>query len=563
MKKSTLIMILSLVLAVAIGIGSTMAYLQDTDEDVNVMTLGNVYIEQHEYERVQNEDGEYEMVTSEKYGGEGYKLQEFTQGKPLYPAVGAVNDYGEYVYFDQLGEGASGGQAVLDGIQNAQDKFVLVENTGKSDAYVRTIFAFEMGTMDYQRWDEIFMTSVASFNNNGDMPWKYTDIGSAVIDGNTYFLVEAVYTGGDSRHVDGVLPAGEYTYASLAQVYLKSEANNEDMVALDGNQNGTYDILVVSQAVQTQGFADAKTALDTAFGPITVDNNPWKKDGKDLDGTPVFPSAAGTAEELKAALAAGGEVYLTGDIDMGSEILTIAKDTTIDLKGYELSGETGTSQGHLIMVKHGATLNIKDSSADESGKLTYDAASSNVGWTIDVEGDLNLYSGTIELTGDWSIGYGVDLRPNAWGTAYTKPSTFHMYGGKIVSSDGGVRVASTSSDSYKDVAAVFIMDGGSIDAAFDGIFIQQSNAAYDTLSVELNGGTVAGGKYPIRFYGPDATSVNSGAAKPMTLTINSGADVVTLSDFDTSKTWYVEGQIAYGGGTTLDNLNTYTTIQIN
>ena len=36
----------------------------------------------------------------------------------------------------------------------------------------------------------------------------------------------------------------------------------------------TYEILVLSQAVQTEGFADAQTALDTAFGkPGTY--NPW------------------------------------------------------------------------------------------------------------------------------------------------------------------------------------------------------------------------------------------------------------------------------------------------
>ncbi|MBR6569588.1 MAG: SipW-dependent-type signal peptide-containing protein, partial [Clostridia bacterium] len=42
------ILILSIVLSVAIAVGGTMAYLQDTDEDVNVMTLGNVYITQNE-----------------------------------------------------------------------------------------------------------------------------------------------------------------------------------------------------------------------------------------------------------------------------------------------------------------------------------------------------------------------------------------------------------------------------------------------------------------------------------------------------------------------------------
>ena len=51
MKKSTLLMVLSLVLALTVGLGTTLAYLTDTDADVNVMTLGNVDILQNEQER--------------------------------------------------------------------------------------------------------------------------------------------------------------------------------------------------------------------------------------------------------------------------------------------------------------------------------------------------------------------------------------------------------------------------------------------------------------------------------------------------------------------------------
>ena len=56
--KNILMSGLSLVLVAALAISGTVAYLQDDDSDVNVMTLGNVSIEQHEYERVV-ENGEY------------------------------------------------------------------------------------------------------------------------------------------------------------------------------------------------------------------------------------------------------------------------------------------------------------------------------------------------------------------------------------------------------------------------------------------------------------------------------------------------------------------------
>lgn len=72
MKKRSLLMILALALSLTLAIGGTLAYLQDTDADVNVMTLGSVYIVQNEQEW--NEDKT--------------ELQPFTQEKPLLPYVG-------------------------------------------------------------------------------------------------------------------------------------------------------------------------------------------------------------------------------------------------------------------------------------------------------------------------------------------------------------------------------------------------------------------------------------------------------------------------------------------
>ena len=67
-----------------------------------------------------------------------------------------------------------------------------------------------------------------------------------------------------SKHF--LLTAGSVSYPSLLQLYMRPWATNEDVKAIDSNENGLYDILVKSQAVQVNGFKDAKTALDTAFG---------------------------------------------------------------------------------------------------------------------------------------------------------------------------------------------------------------------------------------------------------------------------------------------------------
>ena len=241
---------LSLVLVAALAIGGTVAYLQDDDSDVNVMTLGNVSIAQHEYERATNTDGSYE--TKEIDGVTSYVLKDFTQGKPLLPATeldanGNPNNYGAggwdstTVRMSQVD--SYGGMQVFTS-KNAQDKFVTVENTGKTTLCAYFV-AIEVGSTD----GSLIRTS-------RHFTWDRTEIGKITIDGNNYMLFEYVYRGASdvNRHVNGILPAGETSYPNLSQVYITAAATNEDMVALDGNGNGTLDILVVSQAVQAAAF---------------------------------------------------------------------------------------------------------------------------------------------------------------------------------------------------------------------------------------------------------------------------------------------------------------------
>lgn len=541
-KKSSKmkVIIASLLAATVVAggvIGGSLAYLQDEDSDVNVMTLGNVDIVQNEYE--------WETVENTSSGSTGTtnKLVPFTQGKPLYPYVGELG---------WTNTEDSGGAYRQFTMNNVVDKYVTVTNTGKSDAYVRTFIALEMGDYSYEEFNMIGLStnSITGAEFPG-LHWKWTDDFVAEIDGKNYNIMVAVY--------DEALKPEVETIPSLLQVYLKNTATNETVEKLDGNNNGTYDILTFTEAVQVNGFDDPVIALNTAFGDTSAPTHyhPWAEDGV------VIPTAVATADELTNALAAGESVYLTENINMGSETLTIKKGAEVDLKlnGYDLSGTCDGGQAHLIMVPNTSTLNVYGGDDD---KITYAQGSSNVGWTIDLEGTLNLYSGTIELTGDsWSIGYAVDVRPNAWGSNYAESATFHMYGGKIVSSDGAVRVASSSSDTYPNIVAEFIMDGGVIDATWDGVFVQQSNAAYDTLNVEIGeDATITSGLAPIRVYGPNATGVNSGAAKPMTITVADLNKLTFDGTADPAKTWYKDAKIMYGGGMTLDNLNQYTTFNL-
>lgn len=346
--KKILMMVLSLVLVAALSIGGTVAYLQDEDSDVNVMTLGNVDIEQHEYERV-IENGTYKTDTIDNVTS--YVLKDFTQAKPLMPATeidanGNPYNYGAGDYDStrvKMSQVGSHGSMDVFVNENAQDKFVTVENTGKTDAYVRTLIAFEIGSLTAEEFDKVIGTS--SFMTAQGV-WEVNDIGVVEIDGNNYYVSEYIYEGAKDMggvHENGVLPAGDTTYPSLAQVYMKATATNEDVEKIDGNKNGTYDILVLSQAVQTAGFADAETALNAGFGDITTTNHPWTGDNE-----PKIPVVVSDADGLIEALEGGEDVVLTDDVKIDPAGMSNAYGTTgINVK----NGQTIDGGGNTLDIK--------------------------------------------------------------------------------------------------------------------------------------------------------------------------------------------------------------------
>ena len=246
--KKILLTVGAYILTAALAIGGTVAYLQSEDSDVNVMTLGNVKIEQIEQEYDENGN-----------------LVDFTQDKPLYPYVGKLG-------WKNLGDNGAYRQFTMN---NVIDKYVSVKNTGKSDAYVRTLIALEMGSLSIEELASVI--GLSTNNENGSEfkfpgAWNIVKDYVDVIDGKNYNVMEFVHS--------APLKPGETTVPSLLQVYLSKNATNEHVEKLDGNGNGKYDILVLSQAVQAAGFenanaalqsrtpsfAAAKAALDTAFG---------------------------------------------------------------------------------------------------------------------------------------------------------------------------------------------------------------------------------------------------------------------------------------------------------
>jgi len=397
MKKALLVS-LAFMLVAAMAVGITVAYLQDEDSAVNVMTLGNVYIEQIEQERDANGN-----------------LVPFTQAKPAYPAVGPIG-------WAPSGVEVNGTEykVFTADLKNVVDKIVTVNNTGKSDAYVRTVVAIE--APDYDPNDLIHIN------------WNGTDttISAPVvtkIDGVDYVVFTFTYK--------EAVKSGEKSAPSLMQVFLDAAAKNED-VAKFGD---SWDIRVISQAIQTAGFADAKTALDTGFGEANATNvAAWF-------GTLKVPAVASNADELVAALAAGGEVILSKDIALEDEKLTVA------------------AGAEAVLNLNGKTLSVKN---------TEQKASS----AIDNKGELTVKNGTVtyEGVGDPAFGYGTNTITNS---------------GKLII-DGASVINTTNSGSSNAIdnapGAELIMNSGELKSEKIALRLR------DNSNVTINGGSITGSR---------------------------------------------------------------------
>lgn len=274
MKKKVVSLCLVALLAMGALIGGTMAYFTDEDNADNVFTFGNVKIEQQEQQR-----------------GENGTIVAFKNNKNIVPAVLSKltkNDITVNGYTFKIRDLAG----------NYVDKIVNVKNTGTEPAYVRTIIAIpSMNGYDDNanasenplHWNYLDATDFngTGWDWNGSNDAEATNqtdkVAAVTIDGVVYDLYIATY--------NAALDAKAITSPSMVGFYLDDDVNcdeygyysmqNGQRISLSRwmvpGENGkvTMKILVATQACQTNGFADAWEALDTAFGDITGTNHPW------------------------------------------------------------------------------------------------------------------------------------------------------------------------------------------------------------------------------------------------------------------------------------------------
>lgn len=261
MKKKIIALCLVVVLAVTAVTGATLAYFTDTEGAKNVMTVGNVDIIQDET----NEKGEA-----------------FEDGQKLYPYTGDGSDKDENKVI--VNDEYCTEEGVMDPADNWISKIVTVKNDGTEDAYVRTLFAFQIledGTIAADpvsgdlAWRAKHGLCYEKFGSAGSIRFAKDDDGDYIIythtDGKKYIVGEYFYKMdiGEGKY-DSLLTAGQRSVPSLKSIALEWYVDNEEAALYED-----YTILVVSQAVQAKGFTDENgngivcdDALNTAFGAI-------------------------------------------------------------------------------------------------------------------------------------------------------------------------------------------------------------------------------------------------------------------------------------------------------
>ncbi len=342
--------------------------------------------------------------------------------------------------------------------------------------------------------------------NNGNLALKYNMVING-IDGDAKLLeaIEFTANGGAVTNFSGELLAKNDDSGEIViKGHMKEEAGNE------------------YQGLKIEGIGITVFATQFTYEKDSYDENYDKM------------ATVDDIDELNAALAEDNVKIILGSHIALTETLTIpaGKTVAIDLAGFTISGTDTASLYSLIHVKNGGNLTIMDTVG--TGKVTYDAGADKTGAAIWAEGNLVLNSGIIEITGEWSIGFAVDARPNAWGSNYTETTTFTMNGGAIVASDSGVRVNINSGSGDID-KSVFTMNGGKINSVYDAIFAQHNYAG--NLEVIVNDGTITSGTHAIRIFGSVSTDID--------VTVNGGNFTGMLTNLENTG----NGKVSIAGGT--------------
>ena len=266
-KKITAIFLCVALVAIAI-VGASLAYFTDTDKETNTFTVGNVKIEllESQYHRVNagkgNATGETEPLSGGCLWAANVDMQGNPGNTPNYVTSGEVWD-GLYFSDDQIeadaalyknGYFAEHSQNMVPGANVRKNPYV--KNTGANDAYIRIRALIPVSLFDVIDKGPSYWTTTAM--NEGQVTSNAVDTYNT--SGAT--AVKQVERGGikyyeyDFTFVKAVKP-GELTFWNVwGNIAINKDATADDLANVK-----SFDVIFEADAIQAEGFADAKAAF--------------------------------------------------------------------------------------------------------------------------------------------------------------------------------------------------------------------------------------------------------------------------------------------------------------
>lgn len=338
--KRTKWLILCLVLCMAATLGGTIAYLTDSDGDVNVMVLGNVSIDLIEEER------------------DGDSLRTFTDDKMMLPVVGQITN-----------DGAFG----MPANPNFLDKIVRVECTSSNaNAYLRVYLGLPSALRDIQPDTHALHMLTGE---NVALPGNYTDSWSWTEKGVTRTTIDGIPFDMYCFEYQKLLEPGELTPPVLAGLWLDSrlDSDDQDPFRYVMNVNGEeisleYDFSIGLQvpvlvlATQADGFTSADAAFqaagmdEPAFDELLNLNisggNNGEGGGSILSDLLNLITAAWKAGDDRADIQLTADVFPLSDPDFAAQLGAMSNALGTDT---EINIQPQSPDGSLVMVELGKT----------------------------------------------------------------------------------------------------------------------------------------------------------------------------------------------------------------
>ena len=551
MKKKIIALVLALALIGVSAVSGTLAYLTDTDQGVNVFTVGNIDIELTEDVDVLDAAGNSIPDRVVKFGDSSAVFTNimptnYIKNEVTVTNVGKNDAYVRVAvilnnhlalraavnkYYEALGKTPAEIEAVYDYIFDGWG----VQYIDDGDGAVQGGNANVVNNMSASitEWDATKFIAVDSYRTTAETGNGAEIDGYELLyyDGNT-FGDKRVYSGSSKADSYGAIMNG---YETMYVFFMHLEGGEGQTLFKGLNVPEYFDndqikyfenlkIEVYADAIQAEGFADAETAFKTlaAEHPLgSIERLNGDDMIKDLENFEKDGYAfIKTAEDFTAALdaVATGEVakiVLADDIDL---------DAAVGADGKAAS---------LLTVPTG-----KKATIDLNGNtITYDAApTANGNYKVfTVNGDLTIVGGgTVEVNHT-----GVNMGWGALSAAISiEGGTLTLGEGVSVIHNGGTDMAYAVDVNSTLGETTLNINGATLKSPYIGIRLF-NNHRTETATVNLNSGVVEGGSRDIWAQNPSPSAVDANAIVNIASTYNYEMVVQTSSSSYGSRNYYI------------------------